>query len=91
MAEYQLPKLNTRVRFPSPAFLKPCGKQGFLYAAVEVQSGDLCRKNENPNPFPLRETGSDFCHAGNRTRTCTVSHQNLNLARLPIPPYLQKK
>jgi hypothetical protein len=25
--------------------------------------------------------------ADNRNRTCTVSHQNLNLARLPIPPY----
>ncbi|WP_207709198.1 hypothetical protein, partial [Neglectibacter sp. 59] len=24
---------------------------------------------------------------GDRTRTCTVSHQNLNLARLPIPPH----
>ncbi len=27
--------------------------------------------------------------ADNRNRTCTVSHQNLNLARLPIPPYPQ--
>ena len=26
-------------------------------------------------------------YADNRTWTCTVSHQNLNLARLPIPPY----
>ncbi len=24
---------------------------------------------------------------GNRGRTCTVAHQILNLARLPIPPY----
>ena len=30
-------------------------------------------------------------NADNRTRTCTVAHQNLNLARLPIPPYPQGK
>lgn len=24
---------------------------------------------------------------GNRNRTCTVAHQILNLARLPVPPY----
>ena len=30
-------------------------------------------------------------NADNRTRTCTVAHQILNLARLPIPPYPQGK
>ena len=28
-----------------------------------------------------------FTTAGDRNRTCTVSHQNLNLARLPVPPH----
>ena len=27
-----------------------------------------------------------YFHAGDRTRTCTVSHRDLNPARLPIPP-----
>ncbi len=31
---------------------------------------------------PFRVLGAD-----NRDRTCTVSHRNLNPARLPIPPY----
>ena len=31
-----------------------------------------------------------FLTADNRTWTCTLSDQNLNLARLPIPPYPHK-
>ena len=42
---------------------------------------------------PIR--GRDDCmprctNADNRTRTCTVSNQNLNLTCLPIPPYQLK-
>ena len=38
------------------------------------------------SPQPIVSSTEDFRGAGDRTRTCTVSHQNLNLARLPIPP-----
>ena len=31
-----------------------------------------------------------YANADNRTRTCTVSNQNLNLTCLPIPPYQLK-
>ena len=34
---------------------------------------------------------SSLFSTGDRTWTCTVAHQNLNLARLPIPPHLLVK
>ena len=43
-------------------------------------------KGKSPSDEELFIYGAD-----NRTRTCTVSHRNLNPACLPIPPYPHNK
>ena len=48
---------------------------------------DCCQTQKNRVSETSQIVQKPCFYAGNRTWTCTVSHQNLNLARLPIPPY----
>ena len=58
----------------------------FLICSARKQAQVLlyeARRYLSSGEFRVRKIFQD---AGNRTRTCTVSHQILSLARLPIPP-----
>ena len=46
-----------------------------------------CNKKRNRNEKSTTAETVVLFGAGNRGRTCTVAHRNLNPACLPIPPY----
>ena len=92
----QFPRFLLRTRPPKPSLCHWSRQQATVIAPRERRLFPVCFRRRGTVFFhALQKTGFSYslncCKktrygAGNRTRTCMVSHWNLNPACLPIPP-----